>query len=171
MDNNYDDKFMERAFALAEEALKDNEVPVGCVFVHDGKEVGFGQNETNRTHNPTAHAEMNAIRQMEELIPNFRDILPELELYVTLEPCIMCASALYELGIRKIVYGAENDRFGGIRSVGNAGRYGYADNIKIINLVQADRSIDLLKQFYANENPFAPEDKKEKKRKPNECVK
>ncbi|CAJ0602512.1 unnamed protein product [Cylicocyclus nassatus] len=114
---------MERAFELAEEALNDNEVPVGCVFMYQGKEIGSGRNEINKTKDPTAHAEMVALRRMQEEHPNIREILHELVLYVTLEPCIMCACGLYELGISKIVYAAANERFGGIKSVGNHRKY------------------------------------------------
>ncbi|KAK6042776.1 Tesmin/TSO1-like CXC domain protein [Cooperia oncophora] len=93
-----DKDFMERAFQLAKEALENNEVPVGCIFVYHGKEVGRGRNEVNSTKDPTTHAEMVALRRMESELPNIREILHDLVLYVTLEPCIMCASGLYELG-------------------------------------------------------------------------
>uniref|UniRef100_A0A1I7WMD2 CRC domain-containing protein n=1 Tax=Heterorhabditis bacteriophora TaxID=37862 RepID=A0A1I7WMD2_HETBA len=131
IDSAEDMMFMEHAYQLAHEALEDNEVPVGCVFVHKGREIGRGRNEVNRTKDPTTHAEMVAIRRMQTEIPNLSEILPELVLYVTLEPCIMCACGLYELGkfylfivsIMKVVYGASNERFGGIKSVGNWRKY------------------------------------------------
>ncbi|VDL83564.1 unnamed protein product [Nippostrongylus brasiliensis] len=126
-----DKMFMERAFDLAQEALDNDEVPVGCVFTLHGKE-----------------------------------ILHDLVLYVTLEPCIMCACGLYELGISKIVYGAANERFGGIKSVGNSTKYNTEKPIEIIDMVDADRSIRLLKAFYDKQNPFAPEEKRKVKKKP-----
>ncbi|VDM71553.1 unnamed protein product, partial [Strongylus vulgaris] len=114
---------MERAFELAQEALDNNEVPVGCVFMYQGKEIGSGRNEINNTKDPTAHAEMVALRKMQDENPNIGEIIHDLVLYVTLEPCIMCACGLYELGISKIVYAAANERFGGIKSVGNHCKY------------------------------------------------
>ncbi|XGW30434.1 hypothetical protein V3C99_009422 [Haemonchus contortus] len=161
-----DKEFMEMAFRLAEEALESNEVPVGCVFVCHGKEVGRGRNEVNRTKDPTAHAEMVALRGMESNIPNIKEILHDLVLYVTLEPCIMCASGLYELGISKIIYAAANERFGGIKSVGNSSKYNVkGTEIEIIDSVDPDRSVNLLKSFYDRENPFAPIEKRKVKRK------
>ncbi|KAK5983107.1 hypothetical protein GCK32_003501 [Trichostrongylus colubriformis] len=157
-----DKKFMERAFQLAEEALENNEVPVGCVFVYHGEEVGRGRNEVNSTKDPTTHAEMVALRKMESQLPDLRKILHDLVLYVTLEPCIMCASGLYELGISKIVYAAANERFGGIKSVGNSSKYGAeGSTIEIVeSSSDSDRSVGLLKSFYERQNPFAPEEKR-----------
>lgn len=78
----------------------------------------------------------------------------------------MCASGLYELGISKIIYGAANERFGGIKSVGNCSKYNVnASTIEIIDMVDADRSVNLLKAFYEKQNPFAPEEKRKVKRK------
>ncbi|PAV63554.1 hypothetical protein WR25_20831 [Diploscapter pachys] len=154
--------FMEEAFKLAEEALENNEVPVGCVFVHNGKIISSGRNETNLIKDPTAHAEMVAIRKMRREIPDLKQILQESELYVTLEPCIMCAAGLFELGIKKIVYPAKNPRFGGIESVGSAEKY-RVENVKteiIYDSKYNDRSIGLLKDFYDRENPFCPLDKR-----------
>ncbi|KAJ1351668.1 hypothetical protein KIN20_007779 [Parelaphostrongylus tenuis] len=162
---NDDRKFMRRAFQLAQEALDNGEVPVGCVFTYKDVEVGYGRNEVNCSKNPTAHAEMVALNRMQSEVPNIEKIIRDLVLYVTLEPCVMCASGLYELGISKIVYGAANERFGGIKSVGNSRKYNLGDcKIEIVEGVDADRSIALLKSFYAKENPFAPEDKKKVKK-------
>ncbi|KAK6023824.1 cytidine and deoxycytidylate deaminase zinc-binding region [Ostertagia ostertagi] len=175
-----DKEFMERAFQLAEEALENNEVPVGCVFVYRGKEVGRGRNEVNSTKDPTTHAEMVALRRMEcrLAIKGFSiglHILHDLVLYVTLEPCIMCASGLYELAqsynllfrhIQEIVYAAANERFGGIKSVGNSSKYNVEGaTIEVVDSVDVDRSVNLLKSFYERQNPFAPEEKRKVKRK------
>ena len=90
----------------------------------------------------------------------------------------MCAAAMYEIGIKKIVYGAENERFGGIRSIGNWEKYGATNTIEvrvlpvfptnhfqIASLVDAERSINLLKRFYERENPYTPNEKRLKKHK------
>ncbi|PIO53368.1 hypothetical protein TELCIR_25299 [Teladorsagia circumcincta] len=109
---------------------------------------------------------MVALRRMESQIPNIKEILHDLVLYVTLEPCIMCASGLYELRISKIVYAAANERFGGIKSVGNSGKYNVEGaTIEIVDSVDSDRSVNLLKSFYERQNPFAPEEKRKVKRK------
>ncbi|KHJ94800.1 cytidine and deoxycytidylate deaminase zinc-binding region [Oesophagostomum dentatum] len=153
---------MQRAFELAEEALNNDEVPVGCVFMYNGREVGSGRNEINHTKDPTTHAEMVALRRMQEQIPNIREILQDLVLYVTLEPCIMCASGLYELDISKIIYAAANERFGGISSVGNCEKYGRKTTTveAVMDPTFEERSIALLKAFYDKQNPFAPEEKR-----------
>ncbi|KAL6738824.1 hypothetical protein Aduo_012329 [Ancylostoma duodenale] len=158
--------FMERAFELAEEALANNEVPVGCVFTYQGREVACGRNEVNRTKDPTTHAEMVALRNMQAENPDIGEILHHLILYVTLEPCIMCASGLYELGISKIVYAAANERFGGICSVGNCSKYNQekAGVEVVVDSTYADHSIALLKSFYDKQNPFAPEEKRKSKK-------
>ncbi|CAD6192709.1 unnamed protein product [Caenorhabditis auriculariae] len=160
-----DRQHLERAFTLAQEALDCDEVPVGCVFVRNGEEVGYGRNDVNRTRDPTAHAEMVAIRRMEENFEDVELILRECVLYVTLEPCVMCASGLYQLGIRKMIYGAENARFGGVRSVGNAEKYKMKDDIEIVSGIDAERSIQMLKAFYDKQNPFAPPEKRKIKKK------
>ncbi|KAJ3313884.1 tRNA(adenine34) deaminase [Boothiomyces sp. JEL0838] len=108
-----DIQFMRAALAQAEEALEAGEVPVGCVFVHDGEIVGRGRNATNETLKATSHAELMAMQNMD-----ISDI-KNMDLYVTIEPCIMCAAALRQVGIRHVYYGAGNEKFGGCGSVLN----------------------------------------------------
>ncbi|CDO55625.1 similar to Saccharomyces cerevisiae YJL035C TAD2 Subunit of tRNA-specific adenosine-34 deaminase, forms a heterodimer with Tad3p [Geotrichum candidum] len=106
---------MREALLEAEAALAINEVPVGCVFVHNDKIIGRGRNDTNRTSCATRHAEFLGI---DEILSKYdKDIFKETDLYVTVEPCVMCASALRQLEIRKVYFGAANDRFGGCGSV------------------------------------------------------
>lgn len=105
----------------AERALSNGEVPVGCIFVHDGKNIGEGSNEVNATKNATRHAEFVAIEQVRayckanDLIE--RQVFKEAVLYVTTEPCIMCATSLRLIGVRNVVFGCKNPRFGGCGSV------------------------------------------------------
>uniref|UniRef100_A0A1I7XXI8 CMP/dCMP-type deaminase domain-containing protein n=1 Tax=Steinernema glaseri TaxID=37863 RepID=A0A1I7XXI8_9BILA len=126
--------FLEEAFRLAEEALDSNEVPVGCVFVYRGEIVGRGRNDVNRTKNPTRHAEMVAFDELREWCSktgrSLEEVLAETELYVSLEPCIMCGCAMYQLKIKKIVYGAGNERFGGIDSVAGKEKYAVEHDIE-----------------------------------------
>ncbi|KAJ3331359.1 tRNA(adenine34) deaminase [Kappamyces sp. JEL0680] len=105
---------MHRALELAQEALDAGEVPVGCVFVDPASQtvVAQGRNRTNEELNATLHAELVAMKSMED-IHQTRD----LELYVTVEPCLMCAAALRQVGIKHVYYGAANDKFGGCGSV------------------------------------------------------
>ncbi|KAK2573644.1 tRNA-specific adenosine deaminase 2 [Acropora cervicornis] len=118
-----DEKWMKEALNLAEKALEKGEVPVGCVIVHKNKVIGRGGNEANKTKNATRHAEMVAIDQVQHWCKtqflSFKDVLGECWLYVTVEPCIMCAAALRFMGIPKVVFGCANERFGGCGSILN----------------------------------------------------
>jgi tRNA-specific adenosine deaminase 2 len=100
--------------AQAEEALAADEVPVGCIFVKDDQAIARARNRTNEWRNATLHAELEAI---DHLLPNHPPPLSSITLYVTVEPCVMCASALRQIGIGRVVYGCGNDRFGGCGSV------------------------------------------------------
>ncbi|KAL5182919.1 tRNA-specific adenosine deaminase TAD2 [Glycine soja] len=116
--------FMELAIQQAKLALDVLEVPVGCVIVEDGKVIASGRNRTTQTRNATRHAEMEAVDvllgqwqkhglSMSEVAEKFSNC----SLYVTCEPCIMCASALSILGIKEVFYGCSNDKFGGCGSI------------------------------------------------------
>uniref|UniRef100_A0A1I7TE71 CMP/dCMP-type deaminase domain-containing protein n=1 Tax=Caenorhabditis tropicalis TaxID=1561998 RepID=A0A1I7TE71_9PELO len=163
--NNKDEIFLEKAFQLAQEALDEDEVPVGCVFVVDGKEIGRGRNRVNETGDPTRHAEMVAVSEMwNSYGQDCENLLRNSTLYVSLEPCIMCSCAMYQLGIKKMVYGAENPRFGGVRSVGNAEKFRMEDNVQVVAGIWSERSIAMLKMFYEKQNPFAPLEKRKTKK-------
>ena len=111
--NEYQDEFMELAFANAREALVAGEVPIGCVFIDEaGQVVAHGRNEVNLTKNATRHAEMCAIDMVQLKSPP-RDYYRNLSVYVNVEPCIMCAAALMKLKVTCIYYGCPNDKFGG----------------------------------------------------------
>ncbi|KAJ3855122.1 cytidine deaminase-like protein [Lentinula lateritia] len=113
--------WMQEAMAMAEEALAAAEVPVGCVFVRGEKVIAKARNRTNQLRNATRHAELEAIDEIlsdKTLTPQITEYpLSTTTLYVTVEPCIMCASALRQLGIREVFYGCGNERFGGCGSV------------------------------------------------------
>jgi len=145
---------MDIAFEEAEEALKESEVPVGCAVFYEGECVARAHNLTNALKNPLAHAEMLCLKQ----IP--KEIFPDLEIFVTCEPCIMCMSVLLKIKVKSITFGCINPRFGGV----------FLHNTqKILNLTtkirqeQADRSVSLLKSFYTLENPQAPPEKRKNK--------
>ena len=110
-----DAHWMRVAVALAEEASRRGEVPVGAVVVTDGKIVGRGLNAPIESHDPTAHAEIAALREAGQTLGNYR--LPDCDLYVTLEPCAMCAGAIIQVRIRRLVFGAADPKTGACGSV------------------------------------------------------
>ncbi len=109
-----DEVWMRLALALADEAAEAGEVPVGCVLVWNGEVIGQGRNSPIELLDPTAHAEMMAIRQGALALGNYR--LEDATLYCTLEPCVMCAGALVAARVKRLVFGARDLRFGGVRS-------------------------------------------------------
>ncbi|XP_040374357.1 tRNA-specific adenosine deaminase TAD2 isoform X3 [Rosa chinensis] len=117
--------FMDLALQQAKLALDSLEVPVGCVIVEDGKVIASGRNRTNETRNQaTRHAEMEAIdtlleqwREKRLSTSEVAEIFSKCNLYVTCEPCIMCAAALSIVGIKEVFYGCANDKFGGCGSI------------------------------------------------------
>lgn len=114
-DRAYHERFMREALTMAESALDHDETPVGCVFVYHGEIIGRGTNETNKSLNGTRHAEFVAMNQILSEHPT--SIFKQTDLYVTVEPCVMCASALRQFGIRAVYFGCWNDRFGGTGGV------------------------------------------------------
>jgi tRNA(adenine34) deaminase len=112
-----DARWMRAALALAEEARRQGEVPVGAVVVAGGDIVGRGFNAPIARDDPTAHAEIAALREAGRALGNYR--LPDCALYVTLEPCPMCAGAIMQARIRRLVYGAADPKTGACGSVVN----------------------------------------------------
>lgn len=102
------------ALDLAHAAITVDEVPVGAVIVRDGKIIGQGHNRTRIDHDPTAHAEIVAIRQATEFLGN--DRLEDCDLWVTLEPCTMCAGAIAHARLRRLYYGADDPKGGAVES-------------------------------------------------------
>jgi len=110
-----DDEFwMRRALGLARQGESEDEVPVGAVVVLDGREIGAGFNRPVSSCDPTAHAEIAALREAAARTGNYR--LNGATLYATLEPCVMCAGAIVHARIARLVFGARDIRFGGVRS-------------------------------------------------------
>ncbi len=109
--------YMREALTLAREAAASGEVPVGCVIVRDGQVVGRGRNRREEKHATASHAEMEAIAQANEALGTWR--LDECELYVTLEPCPMCAGAILNARIRRVWYGARDAAMGACGGVVN----------------------------------------------------
>ncbi len=112
-----DEFFMREAILLAHEAWAAGEVPVGAVVVYDGEIIGRGANAPIARHDPSAHAEMLALRSAAQHIGNYR--LPEVSLYVTLEPCAMCAGAIMHARVGRLFFGASDPKTGAAGSVIN----------------------------------------------------
>ena len=112
---DFDERFMAEALALAAVAEHAGEVPVGAVLVDAAHRIiGRGSNAVIARNDPTAHAEILAIQEAAQALQNYR--LEEATLYVTLEPCVMCAGALVHARVGRLVFGARDLRFGGVRS-------------------------------------------------------
>lgn len=112
-----DQAFMRMALNAAAEARRAGEVPVGAVVVRDGEVIGIGYNSPIGRHDPTAHAEIAALRAAAAALGNYR--LPGCDLYVTLEPCVMCAGAMMHARIARVIYGAADPKTGACGSVLN----------------------------------------------------
>lgn len=163
--------FMRLALEQARVAHEKREVPIGCVIVKDGQVIGRGSNRTNETRNGTAHAEYGAIQ---EVLSKFGSPgaaeFHQCTLYVTCEPCIMCAGALSLIGIGKVYFGCHNDKFGGCGSIltvhndgcgdcGNQGATAGAPSgggFPAQGGLLAHEAIKLLQEFYIMGNPGAP---------------
>jgi tRNA(adenine34) deaminase len=139
--------WMRRALDLAREAEAAGEVPVGCVVVAEGEVIGEARNSPIALLDPTAHAEMLAIRQAAFTANNYR--LNDSTLYATLEPCAMCAGALVTARIRTLVFAARDLRFGGVRS-----KFQIADSpllnhrVEIVEGVLGAESTAMLQRFF-----------------------
>ncbi len=142
------DLFMQEALELARQAAASGEVPVGAIVVVEGRVAGRGANSPIAKNDPTAHAEMLALREAAQAVGNYR--LEEATLYVTLEPCVMCAGALVAARVKRLVFGTRDLRFGGVRS-----KFRVADTdllnhqVEIVEGVLAAECVELLQNFFA----------------------
>lgn len=142
-----DAHFMQQALQLARQAEEAGEVPVGAVVVHDSQIIGRGSNAPISETDPTAHAEMEALREAARLIGNYR--LPETTLYVTLEPCPMCAGAMVHARVNRLVYGCADPRSGAAGSVFNIADSGELNHrLEVIGGVLEGQCRNLLQAFF-----------------------
>ena len=145
--NEIDYRFMGEALSLAREAEAAGEVPVGAVLVLDGESIATGQNAPIMLDDPTAHAEIQALRQAASAVGNYR--LPGSTLYVTLEPCVMCAGALVHARVERLVYGCSDLRSGAAGTVFNiADSESLNHRIEIVAGVREDECRVLLQDFF-----------------------
>src|SRR5690349_842709 len=143
----WEEQCMREALRLAREAAAVGEVPVGAVVENGGQIIGRGRNSAIGRHDPTAHAEILALREAAERTGNYR--LEEATLYCTLEPCVMCAGALVAARVARLVFGARDLRFGGVRS-----KFRIADSdllnhrLEITEGILAPECAELLRTFF-----------------------
>ncbi len=142
-----DEEFMRAALALADQAALQGEAPVGAVVVQQDEIIGRGHNRPIAANDPTAHAEIEALREAGRSLANYR--LTGASLYVTMEPCAMCAGALVSARIAKLFFGTRDLRFGGVRS-----KFRIADSellnhqAEIVEGVLADECLAGLQEFF-----------------------
>ena len=145
--NNPDELWMEEALREAQRALAMGEVPVGAVVVHDRRVIGRGCNQPISANDPTAHAEVLALREAARTLGNYR--LLDCDLYVTMEPCAMCAGAITHARIRRLVYGAEDPKAGAVHSLMQILNHPNLNHrVEVTAGVLAARCMDLLQTFF-----------------------
>ena len=139
---------MQRAIYLAHEVKSSGDVPVGALIVNDNGEIlSSGKNERQKDNDPTAHAEVVAIRIASEKIDSWR--LDDLTLVVTLEPCVMCAGAILQSRIKRLVFGAFDQKAGAVGSSLDVIRDARAlSKVEVVAGVLEDDCVSLLKQFF-----------------------
>ncbi|MGB9381612.1 tRNA adenosine(34) deaminase TadA [Candidatus Binatus sp.] len=140
-------QFMTEAVAEARRAEAEGEVPVGAVAVADGQVVGAGHNRPIGLGDPTAHAEILAIRAAASTLRTYR--LTTTSIYVTLEPCVMCVGAMLNARIARVIYGARDDKAGALGSVYDIGRDGVLNHrIEVIGGVMETECAELMREFF-----------------------
>jgi tRNA(adenine34) deaminase len=144
-----DEQFMRRALALAQQGAALGEVPVGCVIVRDGEIIGEGFNQPISSHDPTAHAEVVALRDASLNLKNYR--LPEATLYVTIEPCTMCVGAVVHARISRVVFGALEPKAGALVSADQLmSKTHFNHQFEFVGGVLADECSELMSTFFRN---------------------
>ena len=138
---------MREAVRSAQRALELGEVPVGAIVVYEGKVIGRGFNRNLTDHDPTAHAEIVALREAGHALGNHR--LLNCDLFVTIEPCAMCAGAMIHARIRRLIYGAEDPKAGAVHSVLRVLNHPALNHkIEIRRGVLAGKCAELLQEFF-----------------------
>ena len=157
------EEYMRQALALAQEAAAHGEVPVGCVIVREGRIVGRGRNRREEKQHTSSHAEMEAIRQANEALGTWR--LDDCALYVTLEPCPMCAGAIINARIPRVVFGASDPKAGSCGSLTDLFALPYNHRPTVQPGVLEEECRGLLTDFFRHlrENPVVKTWKKPEK--------
>ena len=141
-----DAEFMDAALELAREAFADGEVPVGCVIVRDGKIVGRGRNRRETAKTALGHGEIEAISDACRNLGGWR--LWECTLYVTLEPCAMCAGAILNARIPRVVFGASDKKYGAVRSVCSLFSMDFNHHPQVESAIMEEECAAVLQEFF-----------------------
>lgn len=144
---NEDERYMRMALREAEKAFDEKEIPIGCVIVKDGVVIGKGHNQIEMLKDATAHAEILSIGTAASSLENWR--LDGCTLYVTLEPCPMCAGAILNSRISRVVYGSPDTRFGGCgTTVDVISNNALKREVEVVGGLLADECLGILKAFF-----------------------
>jgi tRNA(adenine34) deaminase len=150
-----DSLYMQQAILQAHKAAALGEVPVGAIVVKDGQVIATGFNQPIGTHDPTAHAEIMALRAASAILGNYR--LPGCELYVTLEPCAMCSGAMMHARLARVVFGATDPKTGACGSIVNLFEQEKLNHhTEVVGGVLAEECGTLLKTFFAARRRAVP---------------
>ena len=149
MDHEY---YMKEALMLAQEAAAQDEVPVGCVIVKDGQIIGRGRNRREEKQAVSSHAEMEAMAQANEYLRSWR--LDGCTMYVTLEPCPMCAGAILNARLDRVYYGARDEAMGACGGVLNLFMEDFPHHPQLVGGVLADECRGVLQNFFRNLRSF-----------------
>ena len=161
-----EEKFMREALKQAKKAYKLGEVPIGCVIVHEGEIIGKGYNRRNTDKNTLAHAEITAINRASKVIGDWR--LEECTLYVTLEPCQMCAGAIVQARIPEVVMGCMNPKAGCAGSILNIlDMPEFNHQVSVTRGVMEQECSEMLKLFFTELRVRNKKEKEEKKQNLN----
>jgi tRNA(adenine34) deaminase len=147
MATDQDKQFMAAALAEARRAGALGEVPIGAVAVADGQVVGSGHNRPIGLDDPTAHAEILAIRSAASHLKTYR--LATVSIYVTLEPCVMCVGAMVNARVARVIYGARDEKAGALGSIYDIGRDGRLNHrFEVVAGVMESECADILREFF-----------------------
>lgn len=145
-------KFMYAALTEAQAALEENEVPIGAVIVYKKRIIGRGHNQIERLKDPTAHAEILAITAAANHLQNWR--LNECDLYVTVEPCVMCTGAAIAARINSLYFSVYESKFGASGSVYNIAEDGKLNHkLKVYTGIYSEESRNLMREFFSKARP------------------
>ena len=145
--DNSDLSWMQQAYALAQQAQQQDEVPIGAVLIKDGELMAAGYNQTITQNDPTAHAEIITLRAAANAIDNYR--LLDTTMYVTLEPCAMCAGALVQARVTRLVYACADPRAGAAGSIFNVVNHDALNHrLQVTSGVMEDECSQLLQDFF-----------------------
>ena len=151
------EEYMRKALEVAQAAFDEREVAVGCIIVYNDEIIAHGGNKTNALNDATRHAELVSFKMLQESHPDdYLELLKKSTLYVTCEPCIMCASAIKMMGVPLVVYGCLNDRFGGCGSVFNINTNEVMPSLHSYDCIYGvleEEAVEMLRMFYGRPTP------------------